>query len=244
MKNIMKKVTGVLLVMALLAGILLMSTQTVQAAQPTLDSEFTTLVVGTNDLKMEYYDGSQIVAGCFTAPEKGYYKFYAVNIGELTQEGYLLNNNFSQIDHYYYQKTSEQCNFGTYLLEQGEKFYFYVLSSSTKYIGTLAARLVIEKEEEKKSDVQVNNTPTNTTKNKTTVSKSKIAISTTSCSLKKGKKIRLKLKNNKKKILWVSRENKIASVTSKGVVKARKKGTTYIYAIANHKLYKCKVKVY
>ncbi len=244
MKNIMKRVTGVLLVMALLVGVVPMSSQTVQAAVPTLDSEFATLVVGTNDLKVEYYDGSQIVAGCFTAPEKGNYTFYAINIGELAQDGYLLNNNFSQIEHYVYKKTSCQYNFDTYLLEQGEKFYFYVLRSYTNYSGTLAVRLVIEKEEEKKSDVQINNTPTNTTQNKTTVSKSKITISKKNCSLKKGKKIKLKLKNNKKKVIWVSREKKIASVTSKGVVKARKKGTTYIYAIANHKLYKCKVKVY
>lgn len=244
MKNIMKRVTGVLLVMALLVGVVPMSGQMVQAATPTLDSEFATLVVGTNDLKVENYDGSQTMAGCFTAPEKGNYVFYVVNIGELIQDGYLLNNNFSQIDYYKGKRTSQQYNFGTYQLEQGEKFYFYFLRNITIYNGTLAARLVIEKEEQKKSDVQVNNTPTNTTPNKTTVSKSKITISKKSCFLKKGKKIRLKLKNNKKKVIWVSREKKIASVTSKGVVKARKKGTTYIYAIANHKLYKCKVKVY
>lgn len=242
MKNIMKRVTGIVLVMVLFVGILPMSSYTVQAATPTLDSEFATLVVGTNDLKVENYDGSQTMAGCFTAPEKGNYKFYVVNIGKLRQGGCLLDNNFSQIEPYSYLETSEQHNFGTYLLEQGEKIYFYAVRNYTNQTGTLATRFIIEKEEQK-SDVQVNNTPTNTTKNKTTVSKAKVTISPKSCSLKKGKKIKLKLKNNKKKIIWVSREKKIASVTSKGVVKGRKKGTTYIYAIANHKLYKCKVRV-
>lgn len=242
MKNIMKRVTGILLVMVLFVGILPMSSQTVQAATPTLDSEFATLVVGTNDLKVENYDGSQTMAGCFTAPEKGNYKFYAVNIGELTQMGYLLNNDFKKIESCSGKytgrlSTSEQYNFKTYLLGQGEKIYFY---AERRYndTGTLAVRFVIEKEKQK-SDVQVNNTSTNTT----TDNKSKITISKKSCSLKKGKKIKLKLKNNKKKVIWVSREKKIASVTSKGIVKGRKKGTTYIYAIANHKLYKCKVRV-
>ena len=217
------------------------------AATPTLDSEFATLIVGTNDLKIENYDGSQTLAGCFTAPEKGNYKFYAVNTGELTGWYTLLNNNFSREEpsvhgHYVYYGTGKQCNFKMYSLEQGQKMYFYAEGSKT---GTLAVRLIIEKEE-KKSDMQVNNTPasTNTTSKKTTVSKAKVSISKKSCSLKKGKKIKLKLKNNKKKVIWVSREKKIANVTSKGVVKGRKKGTTYIYAIANHKLYKCRVKVY
>lgn len=225
-------------------SMVLVSSSVSYAATPTLDSEFATLVVGTNDLKIENYDGSQILAGCFTAPEKGNYKFYAVNIGELTQGGYLLNNDFSQIERYVngsYLKTGEQYNFKTYLLEKDEKIYFYAEKCVYK-TGTLATRFVIVKEEQK-SDTQVNNTPAKTTPKKSTVKKSKVTISQKSCSLKKGKKIKLKLKNNKKKVIWVSREKKIASVTSKGVVKGRKKGTTYIYAIANHKLYKCKVKV-
>ena len=63
-------------------------------------------------------------------------------------------------------------------------------------------------------------------------------------SLARNKKVTLKLKNNKKKVIWVSSNKRIATVTSKGVVKAKKKGTAYIYAIANHKLYKCKISVY
>lgn len=252
MKNIIKKETGILLVMALLLGMLPMSSKTAQAATPTMESEFATLIVGTNDLKVENYDGSQTMAGCFTAPEDGNYWFYVVNIGELTQTVYLLNDDFAQVAYGYGLDTSDQYNFDTRFLEKGEKIYFYALRTFTTYTGTLASRFVIGKESNTpSSEVKVTNTPANTNKtttpantNKTTVSKSKVTISKKSCSLKKGKKIKLKLKNNKKKVIWVSREKKIASVNSKGVVKGKKAGTTYIYAIANHKLYKCKVKVY
>ncbi len=246
MKNIKRKgrILQTVMAVCVVFSMVLASSPVSYAATPTLDSEFATLIVGTNDLKIENYDGSQTLAGCFTAPEKGNYKFYAVNTGELTSWYTLLNNNFSREEpsvhgHYVYYGTGKQCNFKIYSLDQGQKMYFYAEGSKT---GTLAVRFIIEKEE-KKSSTQVNNTPASTTPNKTTVSKSKVTISSKSCSLKKGKKIKLKLKNNKKKIIWVSREKKIASVTSKGVVKGRKKGTTYIYAIANHKLYKCKVTV-
>lgn len=241
MKRIERKGRGfqTVIVICVVFSMVLASSSVSYAATPTLDSEFATLIVGVNDLKIENYDGSQTMAGCFTAPEKGDYFLYVVNIGELLQYGCLLNENFAEIASYgKYSiglETTEQHEFGTWSHEQGEKIYFY---AEAVFEGTLATRFVIEKVE-KKPDTQVNNIPAN----KTLDNKPKVTISQKSCSLIKGKKIKLKLKNNKKKVIWISREKKIASVTSKGVVKGRKKGTTYIYAIANHKLYKCKVKV-
>lgn len=217
-------------------SILMASSSVSYAATPTLDSEFATLVVGTNDLKVKNYDGSQTMAGCFTAPKKGSYSFAVVNIGGLTQKTYLLDNNFAEINYKDWSETTNSYSFGTYQLESGEKIYFYALRVFTNKSGTLASRIIISDGSEQKSDVQVSNKMHNSKDRK-------IKISKKSCSLKKGKKIKLKLKNNNKKVIWVSREKKIASVTSKGVIKGRKKGTTYIYAIANHKLYKCKVRV-
>lgn len=73
--------------------------------------------------------------------------------------------------------------------------------------------------------------------------KKKVSLNKKKIVLKRGKKVQLKLKNNKKSVIWRSQKKSIASVNAKGVVKGRKKGRTYIYAIANNKLYKCKVTV-
>ena len=246
------------IVICMIFNMIMVSPSVSYAKKPTMYSEFATFIVGANDMKVENYNGSQVVAGCFTAPEKGNYKFSAVNTRELKQRGYLLNNNFAEIDSYSYGyealTVGEKKDFDTYSLEKGEKIYFYVVALDSdvekygKESGILAVRFVVEKEKEKKSEVVTNTTPSGSVKNKKTdtkivAKKLKVSISKKTCTLKKGKKIKLKLKNNKKKVIWVSREKKIASVTSKGVVKGRKKGITYIYAIANHKLYKCKVKV-
>lgn len=71
-----------------------------------------------------------------------------------------------------------------------------------------------------------------------------VKLNKTSISLYvKGTK-QLKLKNYKKKVTWKSSNKKIATVTSKGLVKAIKKGKTVIIAkTANGKKYRCKVTV-
>lgn len=173
-------------------SLLMASSSISYAATPTIDSDFSPLVVGTNDLKVENYDGSQTMAGCFTAPEEANYSFSVVNIGELTQDSYLLNNNFAQIDYTNYKKTTDSCSFGTYHLKMGEKIYFYA-RRTYKYVGTLASRLIISNESKQQTDIQANSnaatstTTTNTQKtNNTTVSKSKVTISPKSCRLKKG----------------------------------------------------------
>lgn len=65
----------------------------------------------------------------------------------------------------------------------------------------------------------------------------------TSIKLKKGKKITLKVLNAKGNITWKSSKKKVATVSKKGVVKGKKKGTATITAKVNGKTYKCKVKV-
>ena len=58
-----------------------------------------------------------------------------------------------------------------------------------------------------------------------------------------GKKAKLKVKGTKKKVKWSSSKKKIATVTKKGVVKAKKKGTAKIVAKIGKKKYTCKVVV-
>ncbi|MDE6568273.1 MAG: Ig-like domain-containing protein, partial [Lachnospiraceae bacterium] len=64
-----------------------------------------------------------------------------------------------------------------------------------------------------------------------------------SVKLKVGKTVKLKLKNNKKKVKWSSANKKIATVNKKGLVKAKKKGKTRIIAKVKKKKYICKVTV-
>lgn len=58
-----------------------------------------------------------------------------------------------------------------------------------------------------------------------------------------GDTITLKLTGTSKKVKWTSKKKTIASVSSKGKVKANKKGTVTIIAKISKKTYKCKVVV-
>lgn len=71
----------------------------------------------------------------------------------------------------------------------------------------------------------------------------KIKLNKSKLTLKVGETYTLKLKNNKAKIKWSSSKKKIATVSAKGKVKAKKPGTTAITATAKGKKYKCKVTV-
>lgn len=78
---------------------------------------------------------------------------------------------------------------------------------------------------------------------------SSISLNKTKVSLKQGKKFTLKVtekKNGKvqsyRKAAFESSNTKVATVSSKGVIKAKKKGTCYIYVYAQNGVYK-KVKV-
>ncbi|MCR5654001.1 MAG: Ig-like domain-containing protein [Ruminococcus sp.] len=74
--------------------------------------------------------------------------------------------------------------------------------------------------------------------------KKKIVLSKKSASLTVGKKLTLKLKNAKSsKVKWTSSNKKVAAVTKKGVVKAKKKGKATITAKYRGKKYKCKITV-
>ncbi|MCR5737230.1 MAG: Ig-like domain-containing protein, partial [Eubacterium sp.] len=81
---------------------------------------------------------------------------------------------------------------------------------------------------------------------KTTTGKSskKISLSKKSAKIQKGQKLKLKLKNAKaSKVKWTSSRKKVATVSKKGVVKAKKKGKTTITAKYKGKKYRCKITV-
>lgn len=74
-------------------------------------------------------------------------------------------------------------------------------------------------------------------------SAAKIKLNKTKLNLTVGNTYKLKLSGKKGKIKWTSSKKKVASVSAKGVVKAKKAGKTTITALMKGKKYKCKVTV-
>ena len=71
--------------------------------------------------------------------------------------------------------------------------------------------------------------------------KAKIRLNKKKVTIKVGGKVTLKLKNAKKKVTWKSSKKKVASVTTKGVVRGKSAGTAKITAKSNKKSYTCTV---
>ena len=74
----------------------------------------------------------------------------------------------------------------------------------------------------------------------TTTSKT-VSLNQTTVYLLQGETTTLKVTGTLKKVSWSSSDKRIATVSSKGKVKAVDLGNTYIKAIVNNKTYKCKV---
>ncbi len=70
-----------------------------------------------------------------------------------------------------------------------------------------------------------------------------LKLNTTKKTLVIGKTYRLKVNNTTKKVTWTSSNPKIATVSEKGVVKAKRSGTTTITAKVGKKRLECTVKV-
>lgn len=70
-----------------------------------------------------------------------------------------------------------------------------------------------------------------------------IKINKPKASLVKGETLKLKISGTKSKVKWWSSKPKVASVTTKGIVKAKKKGLAKIKAKTNNKTYTCNIKV-
>ena len=76
-----------------------------------------------------------------------------------------------------------------------------------------------------------------------TLSASKIKLNKANLTMTTGQTYKLIVKNNKKPVKWSSSKKKVASVTKKGKVTAKKKGKTNITAKVSGKKLVCKVKV-
>lgn len=104
------------------------------------------------------------------------------------------------------------------------------VSAVSTYTGTNAA-LATSKTAAINTATSTTNTTTNDatlTANKTTAKKA--ALNKTSLKLKKGKTYQLKTKNVKGTVTWKSSNKKIATVSKKGKVTAKKAGSTVIKA--------------
>lgn len=82
-----------------------------------------------------------------------------------------------------------------------------------------------------------------TLKCKVTVSVPAPKLSKSSITINKGKSYTLKVSNASSKVRWSVKNKKVATITSKGKVTAKSKGTTYVYARVGKKTLKCKVTV-
>lgn len=74
-------------------------------------------------------------------------------------------------------------------------------------------------------------------------SKAAVKISKKKITLSVGQKVQLYVTGSRKKVRWSSKNKKICKVSKKGIVTAKKKGSTYVKAKVGKKTLKCKVKV-
>lgn len=113
--------------------------------------------------------------------------------------------------------------------------------SSDKKVATVSSKGVVTAKKVGKATITA---VRNGIKMQCTVTVKKPALSKTSANLLLGKKLRLSVNGGTGNVKWTSSNKKVATVTSKGVVKTKKSGKTTITAVKNGYKLTCTVRVY
>lgn len=217
MKKVMKKLICVLTVIAMFAAFV---PNVSYAATPNIDTRFKVLRTGTNYIKTYFYnDDTDSLTGRFVAPETGKYTITVINNGAGYFWSSIYDKNLSEIkstNHIVYCGNTEK---HTYILKKNQKIYVHIDPGYSRDNELIAARIIITKQ---------STAP---------------RMSRDSAIIKRGGTTTLKVIGAKKKAIWASGNRKIATVTYGGVVKGKGRGTTYVYAIVNNRLYRCRVTV-
>lgn len=212
--------------MALLLGLAVLPAN-VYALTPNIDTPYTFLTMGETQIKKYGYDSdTETILYGFEAPETGKYDIAVSNNGEEWISIELLDEDLTSVATRNTINPTSNYAFENRALKKGQKIYLWIYHTNG-CDGLIAAKI----------DIKLHQTGAAATSTAPKLNKSAVSLAS-------GEKVTLKLNNNKAKVIWVTGDKKIATVNSKGVVTAKKQGTAYIYAIAKHKLYKCKVSVY
>lgn len=131
---------------------------------------------------------------------------------------------------------------GTYSLKITGTNAKVVWSSSNKAVAKVSPKGIVTA---KKAGTAVITAKIGTTKKicKITVKKENIKINNTTKVLRVGEKHELKITGTSRKVIWLSSDKAIAAVSSKGIVTAKKAGTTKITAMIGTIKKSCKITV-
>lgn len=217
MTKYVKKIVSMVMVAAMLV---LLVPNTSYAGSPTLDTKFKVLRTGTNYIKTYKYNyNKDSLAGKFVAPETGKYRITVVNNGKVPFRANRLNRDLAAVESSGLLIGGETNRFATVYLRKNQVIYVHISPRYDVDDELIAARVIITK---------LSTAP---------------KINKDTAIISRGGTTTLRVIGTTFKPVWVSGNSYIATVSSKGVVRGKRKGTTYIYAIVNHKLYECRVTV-
>lgn len=186
MKETKRKLLALLLFFTI--GVIYLPGKTQAASKYPTPSDYAEFKLGQNLCIVEKFDGTQTLAGFFTAPQAGYYVITASNAGGIGADAYLLNSAFQEIDRGRYSSALKTAG-DTYTfkkdgsekiyLNSGEQIYMfaYVYDSNKGYA---AINFQIENAVDSTPNTIVTQTPNNSSNtiitHKPSISKKNISV--------------------------------------------------------------------